>query len=102
MRGLTTVNLGHNSNTIPTSFWAIPRSKKSNYITVPESQEGRRANTHSFCALTETILRVEIMPSKNSNNLFPIKCYHFTKKPLQHNDATATNLELIYHYNKSD
>lgn len=57
--------------------------KKSNYITVPESQDRKRANTHSFCVLTETILCVKIMPSKNSNNLiiFPIKCYYFTKNP---------------------
>lgn len=49
MRWFTTVNLGHNSNTISISFRAIPRRKKSNYITVTESQEGRRANTLILC-----------------------------------------------------
>lgn len=124
MRWFTTVNLGHNSNTISISFWAISRRKKSNYITVTEREEG----THTlilyriFCYYIFIIIKfliiiikiiiisyrnllyVKIMPSKNSNNLivFPIKCYYFTKKPLQHNDNTVSNLELIYHYNKSD
>lgn len=68
MRWFTTVNFGHNSNTISISFQAISKRKKSNYSTVTESQDGSRANTHSFCVLTETILCVKIMPSKTSNN----------------------------------
>lgn len=41
------------------------------------------------------------MPSKTSNNLSN-EVLLFHKKNVQHKDTTVTNLELIYHYNKSD
>lgn len=90
----------HHFHSIPALYQGF-RRKKCNCITLTERQEARRANAHSFCVLIEIILCVKIMPSKTSNNLSNkvLLCH---KKTLQHKDTTVTNLELIYHCNKSD